>query len=199
MIGNEQVKIDLLRHGDTGQRSYRGQLDDPLDATGWQQLRDAVVGHEWDWIVSSPLQRCAAFARETTDARGLPLAIDVRLAEYHFGGWQGVPIEQLAAEQGDALGRFWADPEAHPPPGAETLAAFRARLSGALDDIAAQADGRRVLVVTHGGAIRLLRCVVEARAFADMAGIDVPHASLHALRWPIPLHAYGAARRAARV
>jgi alpha-ribazole phosphatase len=177
------VHIELLRHGDTGQRSYRGQLDDALSEQGWAQLRAAVLGGEWDAIVSSSLQRCAAFAQELAQACKLPLRLDARLAEYHFGDWQGMPIEQIAQEQGDALARFWADPVAYPPPGAETFEAFRDRLSAALDDIAAEAGDRRILVVTHGGAIRLLRCLVEQRSYGDMAGIDVPHASIHPLPW----------------
>lgn len=178
------MQIQLLRHGDTGQRSYRGQLDDPLSELGWSQLRNAVEGGAWDAIVSSSLQRCAAFARELSLSRGLPLRLDARLAEYHFGAWQGMPIERIAEEQGDALARFWADPVNHPPPGAETFEAFRDRLCAALDEIAAEAAGQRVLVITHGGAIRLLRCRVERRSYGDMAGIDVPHASLHPLPWP---------------
>jgi alpha-ribazole phosphatase len=180
------ISIDLLRHGDTGQRSYRGQLDDALTEEGWAQLRAAVAGREWGVVVSSPLQRCAAFAREFSAARKLPLRLDADLAEYHFGDWQGVPIEALAAGQGDALGRFWADPVAHPPPGAETFDAFRLRLFAALDRVASSAARQRVLIITHGGAIRLLRCAVEQRSYADMAGIDVPHASMHALPWPLP-------------
>jgi alpha-ribazole phosphatase len=183
------MSIDLLRHGDTGQRSYRGQLDDALSEQGWAQLRDAVNGHDWDIVVSSSLQRCAAFAQELARARGLPLRLDARLAEYDFGRWQGVPIEDIAKEQGDALANFWADPVAYPPPGGETFDAFRSRLSAALDDVASEAAGRRILVVTHGGAIRLLRCLVEKRSYGDMASIDVPHASLHPLRWPISVHA----------
>lgn len=175
--------IDLLRHGDTGQRSYRGQLDDALSPLGWSQLRAAIFGRVWDAIVCSPLRRCADFAQELGNARHVPVRVDARLAEYHFGEWQGVPIETLAQEQGDALGRFWADPVAHPPPGAETFAAFRQRLCGALDDIAQAAQAQRVLVVTHGGVIRLLRCEAEGREFGAMANIDVPHASLHALTW----------------
>jgi alpha-ribazole phosphatase len=176
-------QIELLRHGDTGQRSYRGQLDDALSEQGWAQLRAAVEGHAWDRIVSSTLRRCAAFAQELAQARKLPLRLDARLAEYHFGDWQGMSIERIAQEQGDALARFWADPVACPPPGAETFEAFRDRLSAALDDVAAEAGDQRVLVVTHGGAIRLLRCLVEQRSYGDMAGIDVPHASLHLLPW----------------
>jgi len=178
------VTLTLLRHGDTGRHGFRGQLDDPLSATGWQQLRAAVEGATWDAVVSSPLQRCAAFARELADARGLPLRLDPRLAEYHFGDWQGVPLDTLAAEHGEALGRFWADPSGCPPPGAEPLAAFQARLVGALDAIAATAGRARVLVITHGGAIRLLRCVAQGRPLGEMAGIEVAHASLHALAWP---------------
>ena len=178
------TSIELLRHGDTAQRSYRGQLDDALSELGWSQLRAAVQGCEWDVIVSSSLQRCAAFAQELAHARALPLQQDARLAEYHFGAWQGVPIEQIAEEQGDALARFWADPVRHPPPGAETFEAFRERLCAALDDVFAQAAGKRVLVITHGGAIRLLRCRVEGRSYGDMAAIEVPHASLHPLPWP---------------
>lgn len=177
------MSIDLLRHGDTGQRSYRGQLDDPLTELGWQQLRDAVRDGEWDRIVSSSMARCARFADELAERRRLPVRIDPRLAEYHFGDWQGVPIEAIAETDGDALGRFWGDPVAFPPPGAETFDVFRARLSAALDDIAVEAADARVLVVTHGGAIRLLRCVAERRPFGDMASIDVAHASLHRLAW----------------
>lgn len=179
------MSVDLLRHGDTGQRSYRGQLDDPLTALGWAQLRDAVAGRRWDAVVSSSLRRCADFAREVASGSGVPLTLDARLAEYHFGDWQGVPIEDIAETDGDALGRFWADPVAHPPPGAESFARFRARLCAALDDVVRVYPGRRVLVVTHGGAIRLLRCFVEGRGYGDMAGIDVPHASLHPLPWRV--------------
>ncbi|GLQ96653.1 histidine phosphatase family protein [Dyella mobilis] len=183
MSEDDAFQIELLRHGDTGERSYRGQLDDALSELGWSQLRAAVQGQAWDCIVSSTLQRCAAFAQELAEQRHLPLRLDARLAEYHFGDWQGMPIEQIAQEQGDALARFWADPVAYPPPGAETFQAFGDRLSAALDEVAAQAAGRRVLVVTHGGAIRLLRCRVERRSYGDMAGIEVPHASLHRLPW----------------
>ncbi|MDG2525822.1 histidine phosphatase family protein [Stenotrophomonas sp. HITSZ_GD] len=178
--------IELLRHGHTGQRSYRGQLDDPLSALGWEQLRATAAAGTWDAVVSSTLQRCAAFAAELATQRGLPLRLDARLAEYHFGDWQGVPIEDIDRDAGPALGRFWADPVNHPPPAGEPFAAFRGRLSAALDQIVAEhaGSGRRVLVVTHGGAIRALRCVAEQRPFAQMVEIEVPHASLHPLAWP---------------
>lgn len=177
--------IDLLRHGDTGQRSYRGQLDDSLSELGWSQLREAVRGRQWDCVVASSMQRCAAFGREIAGLRGLPFRLEPRLMEYHFGQWQALPIESLAEKQPEALARFWADPVAYPPPGAEPFDAFYARVTAAIDDIVSEHAGRRVLVVTHGGVIRLLRCFTERRPYGEMANTDVPHASLHRLLWPM--------------
>ncbi|MGJ7901125.1 histidine phosphatase family protein [Lysobacter sp. 1R34A] len=189
-MSSSATLIDLLRHGDTGHRSYRGQLDDSLLELGWRQMRDAVRGREWDVVVSSPLQRCAAFARDLSQSRGLPLALEPRLREYHFGEWQGRPVDAIANHEGEALARFWADPVAYPPPGAETFAAFAARLTGALAEILREYPGRRVLVITHGGVIRLLRCLAAGRRYSEMLNIDVAHASLHPLSWPpAPDHA----------
>lgn len=174
------IHVDLLRHGDTGHRGFRGQRDDPLTPLGWAQMRAAVTGGQWDAVVASPLQRCAAFARELASARGLPLRLDARWREYHFGQWQDVPVETLAQQEGEALARFWADPAAHPPPGAEAFAEFAARLQAAVDALDAQAG--RVLVVTHGGPIRWLRCHGAGDAPAAMSAIEVAHATLHRLR-----------------
>ncbi|MCL1501388.1 fructose-2,6-bisphosphatase [Xanthomonas nasturtii] len=179
------AQITLLRHGDTGQRSYRGQLDDPLTELGWQQLRAATAEGVWDAVVASTLQRCAKFAAELAQARAIPLQLDPRLREYHFGRWQGVPVADIDRDEGAALGRFWADPVRHPPPQAEPFADFCARLSAALDAIVTHHPAQRVLVVTHGGAIRALRCMVEARPFGSMTEMAVPHASLHPLKWPL--------------
>ena len=176
--------IDLLRHGDTGQRGFRGWLDDPLSVQGWEEMRRAVASGEWDVVVGSPLQRCALFAREFARARGLPLHLDVRWREYGFGDWQHVPVDELAREQADALARFWADPAGHPPPGAEPFAVFAARVQAAL--AALDAWPGRVLVVTHGGPIRWLRCRAAGGSPADMSAIEVAHASLHRLPVGLP-------------
>lgn len=180
--------IDLLRHGDTGQQGFRGQLDDALSVAGWEQMRGAMVDGQWDLVVSSPLQRCAAFARELAAQRELPLQLDARLTEYHFGDWQAVPLERIAERDADALEKFWSDPVVYPPPGAESLAGFETRIRAALEAIT-QMPQRRVLVITHGGVIRLLRCLCRGRELKEMSSVEVPHASLHRLQWAMPVNA----------
>lgn len=175
--------LELLRHGDTGQVGFRGQLDDPLSPVGWAQMEAAVAGHHWQRIVSSPLQRCHRFAQTLSTRLGVPLQVEPALIEYDFGEWTGRTPAELQAGQPEALGRFWADPAAHPPPGAEPLLAFAQRVNDGLYRLRTAARGQRVLVVTHGGVIRLLLCQQHGWPLSRMSGIEVPHASLCRLRW----------------
>mgnify|MGYP003641104054 CR=1 FL=1 len=81
------VQLDFLRHGETELGGgLRGSLDDPLTASGWQQMDQAVaVASGWQGIVSSPLQRCARFAEHLAEQRGLPIEYNADLRELHFG------------------------------------------------------------------------------------------------------------------
>lgn len=152
------LSLELLRHGETTQGGgLRGSLDDDLTEAGWRQMRDAcAVGGNWDGIVTSPLKRCAAFAQELSVAKELPLEYADGLRELHFGDWEGRHPRDLMVDQADALGRFWADPYAHSAPGGEELVAFEARILAALADLSSRYAGRRLLVVTHAGVMRLL-------------------------------------------
>lgn len=124
--------IDLLRHGEpVGGRRYRGQRDDPLSEAGWAQMRASVAGYrDWRAIVTWPLARCAAFAREPADRLDIPLHADARLMEIGFGEWEGkTPEEPHVADHG-CLRRFKLGSAANRPAGAGPLAAFQARVAG---------------------------------------------------------------------
>jgi alpha-ribazole phosphatase len=174
--------LQLMRHGTTGQPSYRGQIDDPLNELGWAQSRAATADAICDIVVSSTLRRCADFAAELCTQRGLPLHLDARLVEYHFGTWQGRPIAELEHEQPQALAAYRADPRRHPPPGGEDFHAFGTRISAALDAVATL-PAQRVLVITHGAVIRWVQCHLAGLPFAARAETDIANASLHEVQW----------------
>lgn len=184
-------RIDLLRHGETlGGSRFRGRLDDPLTERGWEEMW-ATVGPPagggqyvpvWDRIVTSPLARCADFARALSQQKGILLSLDSRLAELDFGAWEGQTAADLMATDAEALGRFWADPVAHPPPGGEPLLAFQARVLAAWDELARQDRGDRTLVISHGGVIRVILCQVLGYPLGRLLELDVGHASLRGIR-----------------
>lgn len=170
--------IDLLRHGETEQGGgLRGSLDDALTEAGWAQLRQAVTaGERWDRIIASPLQRCARFAEEMAVAGDLPLHLEPRLQELHFGDWEGRTAAQLMKTDAEALGAFWSDPYAFTPPGGERLEDFEARVLAALQYLQEVHGGEHLLLVTHGGVIRLLLARLRGLPREQLLQVSVAHA-----------------------
>jgi broad specificity phosphatase PhoE len=183
-LQQEETRIELLRHGEpVGGRRYRGQLDDPLSERGWTQMW-AAVGERSDWeqIVTSPLQRCHAFATALGERHQLPVQSEVRFAEVGFGEWEGktrAELEQLVPGQ---VGRFLSDPLIHRPPGAEPLAAFIARVQAGFDALLAACAGQSVLVVAHAGVIRAIMASVLEIPPAAMYRINVANAGITEIR-----------------
>ena len=176
---NSTTTVDLIRHGEpAGGPMFRGSQDDPLSDLGWQQMRSAIAAKDqWDRVVTSPLLRCRRFAEELACARQLPLEVDDRLREISFGAWEGRTANAIMAETPEALTRFWSDPVTHLPPGGEPLAEFQTRVREAWQHWTREAAGQQILVVCHGGVIRMVLAEVMGipldRSFSALA---VPYA-----------------------
>ena len=177
------LRLDLLRHGETELGGgLRGSLDDALTEKGWAQMRAAVVaGGPWDRLVSSPLQRCARFAAELGEQLNLPVQLDKDLQELHFGAWEGQSAAALMETDAEALGLFWADPYAFTPPQGEPVSDFAARVLGAVARLYQAYAGERVLLISHGGVMRLLLAQARGLPREQLLNVEVAHASLFAL------------------
>jgi len=167
------TELVLLRHGESvwnAEHRYQGQQGTGLSALGRQQAKQAAEylrSFEFDAIVASDLQRVQETLQPYLDTRDhLPVRVDKRWREIDVGTWGGrafTVVDVFAPGEGVARG------------GGETFAQLRARVWEAatqLADHATTADGaggavdadagarvggrvRRVLVVTHGGPIRV--------------------------------------------
>ncbi|MFO1372032.1 MAG: alpha-ribazole phosphatase family protein [Candidatus Competibacteraceae bacterium] len=181
---SDSTTVDLLRHGEPeGGQKFRGALDDPLSPRGWEQLRTAV-GKSCDWqaIVSSPLIRCAAFAQELAERLRRPLEIVPDFRELHFGSWEGRTSAEIDAADPLALQRFWRDPVIHPIPGGEPIAAFDRRVSQAWDALLKRYQGQHVLLVAHGGSIRMVLRRVLDMPLRCIWRFEIPYAALSRIR-----------------
>ena len=177
------LRLDLLRHGETELGGgLRGSLDDALTEQGWAQMRAAVVaGGPWDRLVSSPLQRCARFAAELGEQLNLPVQLDKDLQELHFGAWEGQSAATLMESDAEALGLFWADPYAFTPPQGEAVSDFAARVLGAIARLHRAHAGERVLLISHGGVMRLLLAQARGLPREQLLSVEVAHASVFSL------------------
>ncbi len=171
--------ISLLRHGETvGGARFRGSIDDPLNQMGWDQMWSAVEEQCWDHIISSPLIRCADFACSLATKHSILVEHDERIKEMHFGAWEGRTAVQIMDADPDALSDFWNDPLQNTPPQAERLLDFQARVLSAWHDIMVQHRGQHILLVTHGGVIRVILCHLQQRPLQRLLELEVGHASL---------------------
>jgi alpha-ribazole phosphatase len=118
-------------------------------------------------VCTSPARRCLDLALRVDPAA----RIDPRLQELDFGAWEGVRWDTIAQPDFDAWANGLPDTA---PPGGEALTAMAARLSDWLADMSAgsasaggETSGENgghsntVLAITHAGAIRVLRAIVE--------------------------------------
>jgi alpha-ribazole phosphatase len=177
------LRLDLLRHGETELGGgLRGSLDDALTSKGWEQMRAAVVEQgPWDRLISSPLQRCARFAEELGAKSDLPVVLDKDLQELHFGAWEGQSAAALMDTDAEALGLFWADPYAFTPPEGEPVADFSKRVLAAVERLHAAYAGERILLISHGGVMRLLLAQARGLPREQLLNVEVGHGALFSL------------------
>ncbi|MBF5058480.1 alpha-ribazole-5'-phosphate phosphatase [Alcanivorax sp. 521-1] len=177
--------FDLLRHGEPdGGPRYRGHRDDRLSDLGWEQMGAAVRDDDhWDHILTSPLARCRAFAEALAAERGLPCTVEPGFKEISFGAWEGLTPEQVDERFGDSQARFWRDAERHSPDGGEPIQAFHERVGAAWRHWHQELAGQRVLLVCHGGVIRMVLAHVTGLAPGRALGAFlVPYANRSRVR-----------------
>jgi probable phosphoglycerate mutase len=155
------VHVLCVRHGLSTWnqlRRWQGQADPPLSAEGREgaaTLGDALgetFGDRPAAVWSSDLQRAAETAAIlATRLDAGPVVVDRRLREADVGPWQGL----TAVEIEERWPGFLATGAR--PPGFEPEGELVERVIAALEDVAAAADGRLPIVVSHAGVLRSLR------------------------------------------
>ena len=158
------TRLALLRHGATAWTEkgwIQGRHDVPLSEAGCAALRERALPAELRTlrVVTSPLLRCV----QTAQLLGFPNAArESRLAEMHWGEWEGRTLVDLRRELGDAMRENEARGLDFRPHGGESPREVLARVRGWLREVEAP-----TLAVTHRGVIRV---VLAAATGWDMTG-----------------------------
>jgi alpha-ribazole phosphatase len=180
------MRLDLLRHGDTGRAGYLdGRTDSPLSNIGILQMERQTACGGWPLVIASPLRRARGPAEMLARVHACQLVIDPDWAELDFGQWDGRHRLDIEADAGDRslLASYYDDPEGLVPPGGECWTAFEMRVRAALANAYVRAAGQPALVITHAGPMRMalatilglpLRSLWAIRlGYATRVGLDV--------------------------
>jgi broad specificity phosphatase PhoE len=145
------TELYLVRHGETdwnAARRIQGRTDIPLNDAGRGQARQAaelLARRSWHGVYTSPLERAHETASIIAERLGLGAVVDVdALVERDYGEAEGMGFDEIEALY----------PEGVRAPGQETREAVAARVVPALLELAERHPGERLVIVSHGGAIR---------------------------------------------
>jgi broad specificity phosphatase PhoE len=203
------MRLILVRHGVTDwnrEGRWQGQLDPPLSASGRREASRVAqrVGRDPNLrparIMASTLARALETAKLIGKGVGVAVEADPRLIEIGAGEWEGRTHSELETDDADRYLAWRASGGVGQPPGGEPIEAATRRVVELLDEVIAAGDAP-TLLVSHGGALRIV-----ARVLFDLGGdhhraLDVDNASISAAtrtgdswrleRWNDTLHLLG--------
>ncbi|MCW8329138.1 histidine phosphatase family protein [Photobacterium sp. SDRW27] len=175
------TRVELLRHGlPEGDDCFRGHTDFLLTEEGGSQMHKAVAGSDaFDLVVTSPLQRCADFAYRHAEQYCTPVVEESDFIELNFGDWDGRSRDEVWKSDQKTLSQFWSEPWKTTPPNGESLEEFDSRIQAAWSSLLDEYQGKRILLVTHGGVIKqILRLVLDMpKSEGYLQRIKVPYAA----------------------
>ncbi len=162
------TKLLLVRHGETDWNRdgrWQGGSDTRLNDLGREQARALAeqLDGEIDVLYSSDLARARETAEIVAARLGLEVRLDPRLRERGFGSWEGLTTIEIEERFADAH-RRWLAGEGAGADDAEAFEDFSARVEDFLSDVLRLHPGEDVLVISHGGSIRVIHALA--------AGVD---------------------------
>jgi broad specificity phosphatase PhoE len=191
----------IARHGESAWNAegrIQGQTDTPLSQRGHAQadaLARRLAAAPIDAIYTSDLsrarltgERSAAAQRDLAGRPAPPVHPRLALRERNYGSWEGLTVQEVEALHGrsgsntpDAVAalNLWEG-----PPDAETFEMVVQRVLGAWQEVALDlANGRTVLIVGHGAALRALMCGLTDTPVSQHRRWTLANAAFGCLRW----------------
>ena len=183
------TEIIIIRHGETEWNKtgrFQGQSDVPLSPEGHAQAallgQHLDVGHA-DAFYASDLIRTMETAAPLAARLGLTVVPDPALRELHFGAWEGRFFSEIDTEDPETLKHFYRDPEHANIPDSEDFSVFQKRIAGRVRTIATEHRGERVIIVSHGAAIRILIADILAMPIRSIWHVSQLNTAVNCIRF----------------
>ncbi|MDH3319942.1 MAG: histidine phosphatase family protein [Betaproteobacteria bacterium] len=175
----------MVRHGETAWNAegrVQGQTDVPLSAVGEAQaraVRDALAGERFVALYASDLARVRQTAAPAAAVLGLPVRLEPRLRERHYGKFETLTYAEARERLPQDYARFKAKDPDYDFGSGESLRVFYERAVACVAGIAARHAGEAVLVFTHGGVLEMVRRRTHGTGLTSPRDFEIPNAALN--------------------
>lgn len=158
------TRLIFVRHAEAEgniNRVFHGWTDSDITEKGHIQAKlvaERLKNFKIDVLYSSSLKRTLKTAEYISKAIGLPVIRTDKLKEINGGDWENVPWSVLPEKWPDAYDSWENKPYIHQMPNGESMKEFQERLVNEIETIINNNKGKKICIVTHGTAIRVLTC-----------------------------------------
>ena len=158
----KETEIILIRHGETewnSQQRMQGHSNSDLSSLGQAQIQALgqwMKNVPFDHIYSSDSLRAKQTAEAITQFSGHELKIDLRLREKNLGVFEGLTSEEARERHPEVFRLFKTAGSKYVIDEGESTQQLQDRSLEIVNEIRIKHPEERVLLVTHGGFIRVV-------------------------------------------
>lgn len=158
----KETEIILIRHGETewnSQQRMQGHSNSDLSSVGQAQIQALgqwMKNVPFDHIYSSDSLRAKQTAEAITQFSGHELKIDLRLREKNLGVFEGLTSEEARERHPEVFRLFKTAGSKYVIDEGESTQQLQDRALEIVEEIRIKHPEERVLLVTHGGFIRVV-------------------------------------------
>lgn len=180
------MRLLLVRHGESSAERpdrYWGHTDISLSPIGYKQaerLRDRLAEEEFSGVYSSDLQRALTTAQIIASVHQVDIIPCKELREINFGKFEGMSFEEIKKHFPEVVDLWMGKDIDISFPQGESLCNLENRVQRFLNEIIKQ-PLKTVLVVAHGGPLRVMLCKLLKIKLQYWWQIRLDHASLTVL------------------
>lgn len=175
-------RLWLVRHGESTWNALglvQGQAEGPLLNSAGRRQAEAcarlLAPEPVRAVYASDLERAASTAAVVAEALELPVAHDPRLRERSLGDAEAGPIALLGPERSGVVDGQVVDADAAPARG-ESIRQLFGRVVPCVEELVARHGSGDLVVVCHGGVVRVVLAWLEGRTPDDMAWPEIENA-----------------------
>lgn len=166
------MHLVLIRHGETEENVKgisQGHTHGTLTERGYEQIRDVakrLKGRAFDAAYTSDLNRCLETSRiigeEFPDLIITPIE---KARERNNGEFQGMYYKDIPWDSTEGT---WFTRR---PPGGESIQDLHERAQNLVEELREKHDGETILLVTHGGLIRVIYAIAQNKSEEELGEI----------------------------
>ncbi len=177
-----KTKLLFVRHGESlgnAEHRFLGHTDKDLSERGYLQVAkttEFLSEEKIDVVYSSSLIRATNTVRPHAELRGLPVILSDNFREIYAGDWEDLLVSEIQEKWHDEFLESWRKNFfTCAVPHGESVPHLANRIKNEALRVAAENEGKTILVGCHAAAIRSLFGLLSGKEPAEINGvIDYP-------------------------